>query len=83
MTEHTVPISNTQATPCTMAELAKNPIPGNLDFNILQAIHEKLFSDIAYEDMNGEDLLDADIKSFEGDPVPLMKLIEKHIVEFK
>lgn len=156
-----------------MAELAKNPIAGNLDFSILQAIHDKLFSDIydfagkirtvriakgnsvfcypefideyqkkifsslqnqnylknlgkdefvkqfamltgelnalhpfregngramriflkqlaenagwyiAYEDMDGDELLDADIKSFEGDSVPLMKLIEKHIAEYK
>jgi len=38
---------------------------------------------IAYEDMDGEELLEADIKSFEGDPVPLMKMIEKHIIEYK
>jgi len=38
---------------------------------------------IAYEDMDAEELLDADIKSFEGDPGPLMELIEKHIVEYK
>jgi cell filamentation protein len=38
---------------------------------------------IAYEDMNAEELLEADIKSFEGDFMPLVKLIEKHITEYK
>jgi len=35
---------------------------------------------IAYEDMDSEELLDADIKSFQGDSLPL---IEKHIIEYK
>lgn len=38
---------------------------------------------IAYEDIDASELLDADIKSFNGDPVPLMRLIRKNIIEQK
>ena len=37
---------------------------------------------IAYEDMEAEELLNADIKSFNGDILPLMELIQKYINEF-
>ncbi len=38
---------------------------------------------VAYEDMNAEELLNADITSFNGDSTPLMELLEKHIVAYK
>ena len=38
---------------------------------------------VAYEDMQAEELLNADIKSFEGDLAPLMKLLAKHVFEYK
>ncbi len=156
-----------------MAELVEKPVRGDFDFNMLKAIHEKLFSDIydfagkirrvriakgnsvfcypefieeaqksifaklenqnylkgmykddfvkefalltgelnalhpfregngrairlflkqlaenagwyvAYEDMAAEELMAADIKSFEGDPFPLIKLIQEHTVSYE
>jgi len=33
--------------------------------------------------MNADELLDADITSFNGYPTPLMTLLEKHIVTYK
>ena len=38
---------------------------------------------VAYEDMQAEELLNANIKSFEGDLAPLMKLLAKHVFEYK
>lgn len=38
---------------------------------------------IAYEDINSDELLDADIKSFEGNLLPLIQLLQMNTVENK
>jgi cell filamentation protein len=49
----------------------------------LKHLAEKAGWYVAYEDMQAEELLNADIKSFEGDLAPLMKLLAKHVFEYK